>query len=96
MIKQVKSCKGALSNLVLQSQKYRITPDKVPVQSEVTAALDKSMVTISEALIARGLQSRDPASEVRAQLGRMANQKVGQVHVQLLAAANQVVVSAAK
>ena len=79
MITNIKVCKKGLQNLTLQTQKYKVIPFRV--QAEIKDAVEKSMITISEALLARALLSKNAAADVRAQLTRLANQKVGQVHV---------------
>ena len=48
--------------MTLQTQKYKVIP--FSVQAEIKDAVEKSMITISEALLARALLSKNAAADV--------------------------------
>ena len=60
-----------------------------------TALLQKTLVTVSEALLLRALNSDNAAQDIRAQMRRMADKKVGAINPAVLAAAQKVLKTAA-
>lgn len=86
---QYKSLKKALLEANVVYSRYKVDP---PAEAlECKKVLDATMVMCSEALLLRALVSEDPAKELRDQMKRMADQRVGQVNQTLLHAAHQIV-----
>ncbi len=74
------------------SERYKLPETELETNSK--KLLDSVMKTISEYLLVRALMSKDPPSECRHQLGKMAQQKIGAICNAVLQAANAAVTGA--
>lgn len=84
-----KKLKKVLGDLSSTYSRYKDFCQPSKLEGEAKQLLDQALVTCSEALLLRALASADVEGEVRAQMRRMAEQKVTQIHPALHAAAQR-------